>query len=108
MIFTFNRIKCNHCFFLPDAHQLLEDRLDSHIRIEEYIQGRSLTLTYWRELSQHDPSSQLGYRLTVQTDPTQPSKPLTVLHTPCLGSKVRYCYRSVASHCISWYCWSYK
>lgn len=75
-----------HCF---SSLQLLEDRLDSHIRIEEYIQGRSLTLTYWRELSQHDPSSQLGYRLTVQADPTQPSKPLTVLHTPCLGSKVR-------------------
>ncbi|XP_071549261.1 mediator of RNA polymerase II transcription subunit 14 [Panulirus ornatus] len=69
------------------TQKLLEDRLDTHIRIEEYLQGRSLTLTYWRELTQCDPSAQLGYRLTVQVDPTEPSKPLTVLHTPSLGSK---------------------
>lgn len=68
--------------------QLLEERLDSHIRVEEYIQGRSLTITYWRELTQRDPSTQLGYRLTVQVDPTDPSRPLTVLHTPSLGNKV--------------------
>lgn len=69
------------------TQKLLEDRLDFHIRIEEYLQGRSLTLTYWRELTQRDPSAQLGYRLTVQVDPTEPSKPLMVLHTPSLGSK---------------------
>ncbi|XP_064090575.1 mediator of RNA polymerase II transcription subunit 14-like [Macrobrachium nipponense] len=67
--------------------KLLEDRLDYHIRIEEYLQGKSLTLTYWRELAQRDPSAQLGYRLTVQVDPTEPSKPLMVLHTPSLSSK---------------------
>ncbi|KAB7504808.1 Mediator of RNA polymerase II transcription subunit 14 [Armadillidium nasatum] len=60
----------------PDAEeelylilQLLEDRLDCHIRVEEYLQGKSLTLTYWRELMHRDPNAQLGYRLTVQVDP---------------------------------------
>ena len=67
-----------------------EDRLDYHIRIEEYLQGRSLTLTYWRELSQQkerDANNQLGFRFTVQIDPSNSDKPLKVMHTPSLGSK---------------------
>lgn len=70
--------------------QLLEDRLDCHIRVEEYLQGKSLTLTYWRELMHRDPNAQLGYRLTVQVDPSHLSRPLMLLHTPTLGSKVCY------------------
>ncbi|MCL4130059.1 UNVERIFIED_CONTAM: hypothetical protein GTU68_032438, partial [Idotea baltica] len=67
--------------------KLLEDRLDFHIRVEEYLQGKSLTLTYWRELTHRDPNIQLGYRLTVQVDPSHVSRPLMLLHTPSLGSK---------------------
>ena len=77
--------------------QLREDRLDYHIRIEEYLQGRSLTITYWRELlyqnqkdKEKDANNQLGFRFTIQVDPSNNDKPLMVMHTPSLGSKVSY------------------
>ncbi|KAA0196130.1 hypothetical protein HAZT_HAZT003542 [Hyalella azteca] len=75
--------------------KLLEERLDNHIRVEEYRQGCSLSLTYWRELSSTQGSStgsltsktSLGYRLTVQIDPYGPGRPLNLVHTPALPQK---------------------
>lgn len=40
-----------------------------------------------RELSNKDPRSELGYQLTVQTDPADAARPLAVFHRPSIGSK---------------------
>ncbi|KAL1505868.1 hypothetical protein ABEB36_005326 [Hypothenemus hampei] len=62
--------------------RLMRDRLDDHIHVDEYIPGRSLTVSYWRDLR-----SEIGYRLTVQVDQHDPARPLQVLHVPSLGNK---------------------
>ncbi|XP_049820505.1 mediator of RNA polymerase II transcription subunit 14 isoform X2 [Aethina tumida] len=74
--------------------RLMRDRLDDHIHVDEYIPGKSLTVSYWRELTikgkelaNKDLRSELGYRLTVQVDVHDPARPLAVLHVPSLGNK---------------------
>ncbi|XP_017775770.1 PREDICTED: mediator of RNA polymerase II transcription subunit 14 [Nicrophorus vespilloides] len=74
--------------------RLMRDRLDDHIHVDEYVSGKSLTISYWRELTtkgkdptSKDPRSELGYRLTVQVDPHDPARPLAVMHVPSLGNK---------------------
>ncbi|ERL93945.1 mediator of RNA polymerase II transcription subunit 14 [Dendroctonus ponderosae] len=62
--------------------RLMRDRLDDHIHVDEYIPGRSLTVSYWRDLR-----SEIGYKLTVQVDQHDPARPLAVLHVPSLGNK---------------------
>ncbi|KAG7153507.1 Mediator of RNA polymerase II transcription subunit 14-like [Homarus americanus] len=78
--------------------QLLEDRLDTHIRIEEYLQGRSLTLTYWRELTQHDPTESEIAERAIRSDHlsierllvhSQLSGSPAVLHVPILQPNLR-------------------
>lgn len=63
------------------------DRLDEHIHVDEYVPGVKLTVSYWRELTSKDPKSELGYRFTVQTDPSDSARPLAVLHMPAIGAK---------------------
>lgn len=67
--------------------RLIRDRLDEHIHVDEYVPGKCLTISYWRELTSKDPRSELGYRLTVQVDTHDPARPLAVIHIPTLGSK---------------------
>ncbi|KAK5650997.1 hypothetical protein RI129_002026 [Pyrocoelia pectoralis] len=74
--------------------RLMRDRLDDHIHVDEYIPGKCLTVSYWRELTSKskemankDPRSELGYRLTVQVDTHDPARPLSVVHLPSLGNK---------------------
>lgn len=67
--------------------RLMRDRLDDNIHVDEYIPGAKLTVSYWRELTNKDPKSELGYRLTVQTDPNDSAKPLAVFHIPSIGNK---------------------
>lgn len=67
--------------------RLMIDRLDENVHVDEYVPGVKLTVSYWRELTSKDPKSELGYRFTVQTDPGDSSRPLTVLHMPPLGAK---------------------
>ncbi|TDG47352.1 hypothetical protein AWZ03_006211 [Drosophila navojoa] len=55
---------------------------DSNITVEEYVPGVKLTVSYWRDLK-----SELGYRLTVQSDPSEIGRPLVVVHVPSLGAK---------------------
>ncbi|XP_050305905.1 mediator of RNA polymerase II transcription subunit 14 [Anthonomus grandis grandis] len=62
--------------------RLMRDRLDDHIHVDEYIPGKSLTVSYWRDLR-----SELGYKLTVQVDQHDPARPLIVVHVPSLGNK---------------------
>ncbi|XP_046397458.1 mediator of RNA polymerase II transcription subunit 14 [Ischnura elegans] len=81
------------------ALRLMRDRLGEHIHIEEYTAGSRLTLSYWHDLvpSPHGSStavstvtatkSESGYRLTIQVDPHDPARPLTISHLPSLGSK---------------------
>lgn len=40
-----------------------------------------------RELTSKDPKSELGYRFTVQTDPTDKARPLAIIHLPSIGHK---------------------
>lgn len=59
------------------------ERLDeNNITVEEYVPGVKLTVSYWRDLK-----SELGYRLTVQSDPSEIGRPLAVVHVPSLGPK---------------------
>ena len=67
--------------------RLRRDRLDDNINVDEYVPGTKLTVSYWRELTSKDPKSELGYRLTIQTDPKDTAKQLAVLHVPSIGSK---------------------
>jgi len=47
--------------------RLCLERLRDYIRVEEYIPGRALTISYWRELSARDPQhADQGYRLSIQ------------------------------------------
>ncbi|XP_001354245.3 mediator of RNA polymerase II transcription subunit 14 isoform X1 [Drosophila pseudoobscura] len=55
---------------------------DNNITVEEYVPGVKLTVSYWRDLK-----SELGYRLTVQSDPSEIGRPLAVVHVPSLGAK---------------------
>lgn len=45
--------------------RLCQERLGDLIRVEEYATGRSLTVSYWKEMALRDLKSDLGYRLTV-------------------------------------------
>ncbi|KAJ6633734.1 Mediator of RNA polymerase II transcription subunit 14 [Pseudolycoriella hygida] len=67
--------------------RLINDRLDENIHVDEYKPGSKLTVSYWRELTCKDPKSELGYKLTVQTDPNDKARPLAVLHLPTIGNK---------------------
>ncbi|KAG8232290.1 hypothetical protein J437_LFUL011231 [Ladona fulva] len=77
------------------ALRLMRDRLGDHIHIEEYTPGSRLTLSYWHDLSPAlqggttslGSRSDTGYRLTIQVDPHDPARPLTISHLPSLGSK---------------------
>lgn len=74
--------------------RLMRDRLDDHIHVDEYVPGKCLTVSYWRELTSKgkdaankDPRSELGYKLTIQVDSHDPARPLAVVHVPSLGNK---------------------
>lgn len=83
--------------------RLMIDRLEENVHVDEYIPGVKLTVSYWRELTNKDPRSELGYRLTVQTDPMDSARPLTVLHMPSVGTKesTEIANRSVRSDLLS-------
>lgn len=69
--------------------RLCRDRLDDNIHVEEYIIGNKLTVSYWRELSggKEGNKTEMGYRLIIQTDPTNSMKTLAIFHKPSLGTK---------------------
>ena len=62
------------------------ERLGDLIKVEEYLTGRSLTLSYWKDLAVRELKTDLGYWLTVQSSQDS-SKPLQVPHNPPLSSK---------------------
>ncbi|CAG2161554.1 unnamed protein product [Oppiella nova] len=65
------------------AIRLCHERLDDFIHIVEYSPGNRLMLSYWRECHREDK----GFKLCVQIDSAQPSRPLQVIHLPELESK---------------------
>ena len=65
--------------------KLCYERLGDYVRVEEYIPGGCLTLSYWRDLTTRDPNSELGFRFSVQVDPHDAARPLTVCHVPPLS-----------------------
>ena len=67
--------------------RLCQDRLGQYIRVEEYILGRALTISYWRELASKGEAADTGWRMSVQVDPHSPDRPLMVVHTPALTAK---------------------
>jgi len=52
--------------------RLMRERLASYIKIKEHIPGQQLAITYWGE----------KYSLRIETDQTDPSKPLKLTHQP--------------------------
>lgn len=85
--------KCLHYFcqslqlevMYTQTLRLCRDRLDDHIHVDDYVPGNKITVSYWRELSNRDPRSEVGYKLTVQADPIDGAKPLAVYHVPSIG-----------------------
>lgn len=69
------------------TRRLMMDRLGDDIRVDEYGHGTKLTVSYWRELTNKDPKSELGFKLTIQTDPNDRARPLAVIHLPSIGNK---------------------
>ena len=67
--------------------RLMRDRLDDHVRIDKYRTGECLTISYWKELTNKDSGSELGYKLSVLVDQHDPAKPLAIVHTPSLANK---------------------
>ena len=67
--------------------RLCQDRLGLYIRVEEYILGKALTISYWRELASSEVSNEVGWRLSVQVDPHDTKRPLMVVHSPTLTLK---------------------
>ncbi|XP_050447117.1 mediator of RNA polymerase II transcription subunit 14 isoform X4 [Cataglyphis hispanica] len=85
--------------------RLIQDRLDDHIHVDEYIPGKCLSVSYWRELTSKDPRSELGYKLTIQVDQHDPARPLAVVHIPSLGSKEsEIAHRAIRSDQLSMEC----
>jgi mediator of RNA polymerase II transcription subunit 14 len=82
--------------------RLARDRLDDNIRVDNYVAGTKLTISYWRELAVKDSKAELGFRLTVQTDPSNNAKPLAVLHIPSIErSKESEVARAIRSDLLS-------
>lgn len=73
--------------------RLCQERLGDLIRIEHYTEGRSLTISYWKDLASRELKSDLGYRLTAQVCTSHSGgtdvigKPLQILHNPPLSTK---------------------
>ncbi|KMQ89075.1 mediator of rna polymerase ii transcription subunit 14-like protein [Lasius niger] len=85
--------------------RLIQDRLDDHIHVDEYVPGKCLSVSYWRELTSKDPRSELGYKLTIQVDQHDPARPLAVVHIPSLGSKEsEIAHRAIRSDQLSMEC----
>jgi mediator of RNA polymerase II transcription subunit 14 len=76
------------------TQKLCMQRLGEYVRIEEYRPGRCLTVSYWRELMRKTNETKpanlldLGYRFSIQVDPHDGFKPLSVIHMPPLTLKV--------------------
>lgn len=71
---------------------LKQHRLNDSVQVEEYVRGSKLTVSYWRDLSAshrsaYDQRADCGYRLTVQTDPNDSARPLSVCHLPSIGNR---------------------
>lgn len=64
--------------------RLCRDRLEGYIRVEEYQAGNRLVVGYWRD---HTTKENQGYKVCVQMDPSDSSKPLQVTHVPSLSNK---------------------
>lgn len=64
--------------------RLSKERLEDFIRVEEYMAGNHLVVSYWREQIARENQ---GYKLCVQVDPVDSSKPLQVSHVPPLTGK---------------------
>lgn len=58
-------------------------RLKEFIYIDEYVSGKHLVLSYWKDQDKSSSSSSSSsYKLIVKIDPTEPSKPLQIQHIP--------------------------
>ena len=74
--------------------RLCQERLGELVRVEEYATGRSLTISYWKDLASRELKTDLGYRVTAQVASVAGAgagdvsgKPLQILHNPPLSSK---------------------
>jgi mediator of RNA polymerase II transcription subunit 14 len=81
------------------AIRLCQERLEDFIRIDEYSPGNRLLLSYWRE---HPRDDKIGYKLCVEIDSAEPSRPLQVSHYPELGTKeALQTYQAIKSDYLS-------
>ncbi|XP_074645605.1 mediator of RNA polymerase II transcription subunit 14-like isoform X2 [Tubulanus polymorphus] len=67
------------------TQRLLGERLGEYARIDEYLAGKCLLLSYWRDANKkHYEASQKVFKLSVHIDEQDVSKPLQVTHVPSL------------------------
>lgn len=62
---------------------LYYERLKDFIRIEEYMPGNRIVVSYWKD---HDEKTK--FNLIIEIDSSEPTKPLQIKHNPELGSRV--------------------
>lgn len=73
--------------------RLCQERLGDLIRVEEYITGQRLTISYWKDLASRELKTDMGYRVTAQVCTSHAGgsdvigKPLQILHNPPLSTK---------------------
>ncbi|CAH1798713.1 unnamed protein product [Owenia fusiformis] len=75
------------------AQRLIVERLGDHVRVEDYMAGKCLVLSYWRdpvklrEIPTTDTDTQKYYKVSVHINDLNPAKPLQVTHTPELSKE---------------------
>lgn len=55
------------------------------IKIEEYVPGEKLILSYWHLLAKKDLKTDLGFLITIETEKLGTDKTFTISHMPSLG-----------------------
>jgi mediator of RNA polymerase II transcription subunit 14 len=79
--------------------RLSRERLGDFVRVEEYVPGARLTISYWREQQYNDGK---GCRLTIEMNAANPGEPLTAAHHPDLGDKeTQFANRAIRSDTLS-------
>jgi len=62
---------------------LYYERLKDFIRIEDYVHGNRIVISYWKDNDEKN-----KYKLIIEIDSSESSKPLQIKHSPELNSRV--------------------
>ena len=81
------------------SNKLINHRMGQFLKVDEYVPGKVLALSYWRDVKNKKAST---YKLTIFPDEKQPNKPLCVVHSPkVVGTDGNRCVRYIDARCLS-------